>query len=86
MPVVPCVLDLIHPWRIVSSSARLASSSHMVLFTVHSVKIKSQNSLCGGIFPIALLELLLCDGVIAVVVIVWEDIMYTGHGACADMT
>jgi hypothetical protein len=52
---------------------------------VDSIKIKIEYGLCSSIFPIALLELLLRDGVIGIVVISHEDIMDSHHSAYAHM-
>jgi hypothetical protein len=52
---------------------------------VDSVKIKTEYGLHSSIFPIALLELLLRDGVIGIVVVSQEDIVDSHHSACAYM-
>ena len=52
---------------------------------VDSIKIKTNYGLHSSIFPIALLELLLRDGVIGIVVISHEDIMDSHHSAYAHM-
>ncbi len=52
---------------------------------VDSVKIKTKYCLHSSIFPIALLELLLRDGVIGIVVVSREDIVDSHHSACAHV-
>ncbi len=53
---------------------------------LNSIKIKTEDGFCRGVFPIKLLEFLLGDWIIRVDLISREYFMYSGHRARANMT
>ena len=53
---------------------------------IDSVKIEAGGGFLCRIFPIELVEFLFGDGIIIVDLIRWEDIVYSRHRACANMT
>ena len=53
---------------------------------IDSIKIKAKDGFLCRIFPIQLLEFLFGDGVIIVDLICQENIVYSRHCACANMT
>jgi hypothetical protein len=52
---------------------------------VGPIKAETQDCLSGGVLPITLLEFFLRNGIIGIVGIGWEDVMYFSHCAGAGV-